>query len=90
MQETQETQGSNPRVSKIPWRRKLEPTPVLLPGKFHGQKSASGYSPWDRKESDTTEHSHTHTQVCILLFSLYVILKILSQVNELSLYSILH
>ena len=30
-------------------------TPVLLPGKFHGQKSLAGYSPWGHKESDTTQ-----------------------------------
>ena len=42
-------------VGNIPWRRKWQPTPVFLPGKFHGQRSLAGYSPWDRKESDTTE-----------------------------------
>ena len=31
-------------------------TPVFLPGEFHGQKSLAGYSPWNCKESDTTEH----------------------------------
>ena len=36
-------------------RRKWQPTPVLLPGETHGQKSLVGCSPWDRKESDTTE-----------------------------------
>ena len=30
------------------------PTPVLLPGKSHGRRSLVGYSPWGRKESDTT------------------------------------
>ena len=34
---------------------KLQPTPVFLPGKSHGQRSLVGYSPWGRKESDTTE-----------------------------------
>ena len=29
----------NPWVGKIPWRRKWWPTPVFLPGKFHGQRS---------------------------------------------------
>ena len=38
-----------------PWRRKWQPTLVILPGKSHGQKSLVGYSPWDCKESDTTE-----------------------------------
>ena len=36
------------------WRRKWQPTPVLLPGKFHGWRSLVGYSPWGHKESDTT------------------------------------
>ena len=44
----------NPWVRKIPWRRKWQPTPVLFPGKFHGQRSLMGYSPWGHKESDTT------------------------------------
>ena len=37
------------------WRRKWQPTPVLFPGKFHGQRSLVGYSPWGRKELDMTE-----------------------------------
>ena len=41
-----------------PLERKWQPTPVLLPGKFHGWRSLVGYSPWDRKESDTTEQLH--------------------------------
>ena len=45
----------NPWVRKIPWRRKWQPTPVFLPGKFLGQRSLVGYSPWDCRESDTTE-----------------------------------
>jgi len=53
-----------PRVrslsGKIPWRRKWQYTPALLPGKSHGRKSLVGYSPWGRKESDTTERLHFH------------------------------
>ena len=41
-------------------RRKWQPTPVLLPGKSHGQRILVGYSPWGRKESDTTERLHFH------------------------------
>ena len=37
-------------VGKIPWRRERLPTPVFWPEEFHGP-----YSPWDCKESDTTE-----------------------------------
>ena len=32
---------------------------VFLPGESHGQRSLVGYSPWGRKESDTTEESDT-------------------------------
>ena len=47
---------------KIPWRRKWHPTPVCLPGESHGWRSLVGYSPWGRKESDTTERLHFHFQ----------------------------
>ena len=36
------------------------PTPVLLPEKSRGWRSLVGYSPWDGKESDTTERLHFH------------------------------
>ena len=29
-----------------PWRREWQPTPVFSPGKYHGQNSLEGYSPW--------------------------------------------
>ena len=45
-------------VRKIPWRRKWQPTPVLLGGKFHGWRSLVGYSPWGCKELDLTEQLH--------------------------------
>ena len=45
----------NPQIGKIPWRREWLPTPVSFPGEFHGQRSLAGSSPWDHKESDTTE-----------------------------------
>ena len=50
--------GFSPWVGKILWRRKWQPTPVLLPRKFHGWRSLVGYSPWGHKESDTTERLH--------------------------------
>ena len=49
-------------VGKIPWIREWEPTPVFFPGESHGPRSLWGYSPWDSKESDTTE------QLILLLF----------------------
>ena len=36
-------------------RRQWQPTPVLLPGKSHGQRGLVGCSPWGRKELDMTE-----------------------------------
>ena len=45
----------DPWVSKIPWRREWQLTPVFLPGEFHGQRSLAGYSPWGCKELDITE-----------------------------------
>ena len=44
----------------LTWTRQWHPTPVLLPGKSHGQRSLVGCSPWGRKESDTTERLHFH------------------------------
>ena len=41
-------------------RRQWHPTPVLLPGKFHGWKSMEGCSPWGCWGSDTTERLHFH------------------------------
>ena len=37
------------------------PTPVFLPGKFHGERSLVGYSTRGYKESDMTEHAHALT-----------------------------
>ena len=41
-------------------RRQWHPTPVLLPGKSHGQRSLVGCSPWGFKESDFTFTFHFH------------------------------
>ena len=43
------------------WGGEWQPTPVFLPGGFHGQRNLVGCSPWDCRESDTTEQlTHTH------------------------------
>ena len=71
--------GFNPRVGKIPWRRAWQPTPVFLPGEFHGQRSLTGCSRWGHRESDTTEWP-THTQptyiVLITPWSIFETLKL--------------
>ena len=41
-----------------PLEKEMEPTPVLLPGKFHGWRCLVGNSPWGHKELDTTERLH--------------------------------
>ena len=50
--------GFDPWVGKILWRRKWQPTPILLPGKPHGWRSLVSYSPWGCKELDKTERLH--------------------------------
>ena len=59
-----------------PWRRKWQPTPVLLPGKSHGWSSVV----WGCKESDTTERLHFmyniykwHIAIWCLIAVLYII-----------------
>ena len=61
-------------------RRKWQPTPVFLPGKFHGQRSLVSYSSWGCKESDKTEHTYIHQvpfptprPACLLLFLIRVL-----------------
>ena len=52
--------GFDPWDRKIPWRGEWQPLPVFLPGESHGQKNLAGYSPWGRKQSDTTEQLQFH------------------------------
>ena len=59
--------GFDPWVRKISWRREWQPTPVFLPGEFLRQRSLIGYSPWDCKESDTTERLHSLPNINICL-----------------------
>jgi len=41
-------------------RRQWHPTPVLLSGKSHGQRSLVGCNPWGLEESEMTELLHFH------------------------------
>ena len=43
------------QVGKMPQSRARQPTPVFLPGEFHGQRGQMGYGPQGCKELDTTE-----------------------------------
>ena len=56
--------GFNPWIRKIPWRRKWQPTPVLLPGKFHGQKSLVGYKSMGlQRVRDDLAHKYLTTKI---------------------------
>ena len=77
--------GFSPWVWKIPWRREWLPSPVFLPGEFHGQsRTLVGYSPWGHKElnmakqlsilSYTHTHTHTHTQTIMSMMNVLIIL----------------
>ena len=61
-----------PWVGKTPWQRKWQSTPVLLPGKSHGQRSLVCYSPWGGKEVGTTERLHSITSIITPHFSNYI------------------
>ena len=66
MQETQQSPGFHPWVGKIPWRRKWQCTPGLLPGKFHRQRSPKSHSPWVRKK---VRHDLVTKQTSVLMRS---------------------
>ena len=44
-----EDMGSIPGLGRSPAKKKWQPTPVFLSGKFHWQRRLMGYSPWDCK-----------------------------------------
>ena len=53
--------GFNPWVGKIPWKKKWQSTPVLLPGKSHGHRTLAGYSPWGHERVGYDLINNTHT-----------------------------
>ena len=64
--------GSIPGFRRSPGRGHDNPYPVFLPGEFHGWRSLADYSPWGRKESETTVRLSTQhmsdTRLCGLSF----------------------
>ena len=73
----------NPRVGKIYWSSKWQPTPVFLPKKFHGQRSLAGYSPWGCRS--------THNWACthMLYFRISSFRTLITNANPLHLCHIL-
>ena len=59
--------GFNSWVRKIPWRRKWQPTPVFLPGKFHRQRSlVATVHEVKKNETRLSTHTHTHSHTLIM------------------------
>ena len=68
--------GFDPWIGKIPWRRrKWQPTPVFLPGNFHGPEEPGGLQSMGVTELDTTEHTHTLSFGVLVMWSTYERLK---------------
>ena len=62
-------------VRRIPWSRKRQPTPVLLPGEFHRQRSLAGHSHEVAKSQTRLWETDT------LTFTGYQLVKSLSHVH---------
>ena len=62
-------------------RRKLQPTPVFLPGKSHGQRSLVCYSPWGCKKSNTTERLNTFIYLC-KIFSSEIFIRLILHLSK--------
>ena len=53
--------GFDSWVRKTPWRREGQPTLVVLPREFHGQRNLPSYGPQGHREMNMTEVTHTYT-----------------------------
>ena len=65
----------NSWVRKIPWRRKLQPTPVFLPGKSHGQKEPAGLQSMGLQRVGhygVTEHAHIYLSAYLFIILYYL------------------
>ena len=69
---------SVPGSERYPGERNGNSRQYFLPGKFHGQRSLAGYSPWGHKESDTTEQARSirGNRVNSIQISLYSFLQL--------------
>ena len=86
------------------WKRKWQPTPVLLPGESQGQRSLVGCRLWGHTESDTTEATQQQQQqhsfllyskglqLCIYIYICFNFLKVnlYQGVNQAKLLSTTH
>ena len=74
--------GLDPWVGKIPWRRKWQPTPVFLPGEFHGWRSLVGYSPRGPQRVRLDWVANTHGFAMFACWQPFWLLEFLSTVNN--------
>ena len=58
-----------PLSMEFSWRRKWQPTPVFLPGEFHGRRSPVGYSPRGRKRWTQLSNRHRLSGTVSVLFT---------------------
>ena len=59
-------------ITVVSWRRKQQPTPVSLPGKYQGWRSLAGYSPCGCKELQTTQQLNNNCSFLPSLASFFV------------------
>ena len=50
-----------------PLEEEMQPTPVFVPGKFHGQRNLVGYSPWSCKKAGQDWSTNTATLVLYVI-----------------------
>ena len=51
--------GFDSQIRKFPWRREWQPTPVFLPGKFHGQRGLLSVVSQRVRHGLVTKHART-------------------------------
>ena len=78
--------GFNPWVAKISWTREWQPTPVFLPGEFHGQRSLAGHSPWGLQRVGQDWVTNTFIYFILSWFTTLYSSQVYNKVNQLYTY----
>ena len=63
----------DPWVSKIPWSKKWQTTPVFLPGRLQEQRSLAGYSSWGHKESEAFTFPSVYNRLSTYFLHLHTV-----------------
>ena len=68
---------------KIPWKKEWQPTPVFLPGEFHGQRSLVGYSlKVTKSQNNRVTNNFTFTSVIIYMENRYWVASLCYSLGE--------